>query len=128
MVSQPILGGIHTSATVVVAVDVHPLAVSVMVTVYVFATKPVIVAVVPLLLHEKVNDPEPPEAIAVAVPSLVTQVSSVAFAVTEQGTHASTTVVVAVAVHPLAESVMVTVYVPAVKLLIVAVVPLLFQA
>src|SRR6185437_80675 len=109
--------------TITAAVAIHAFA-SVTVTVYVPAVNPVAVALVPPLgAHENVYAGVPPEGEAVAVP--LGSVPPQAEGVDEPAIAIARGCVIiaeAVAVHPLA-SVTVTVYVPALRLLAVALVP-----
>ena len=110
--------------TVAEQVAVHPFVVLVTVTVYVPPFNPVIVAVVPPLLHKYVT----PVAEAVALPFGVEQFVLSTFAqVTVGGVVVFVTIAEQVFVHEVTVFVTVTVYVPAFKPVIVSVVPPLLQ-
>ena len=107
-----------------VAVSTHPFA-SVTVTTYVPALNPVIVCVVsPPGLQEYVYGGVPPVGLAVAVPSpVVGPVSSVAVAVTLRTVAGSVIVILcSTGRHNVPSILTLTVYTPAVRLLIVLVV------
>jgi hypothetical protein len=107
--------------TTAVADEVHPFA-SITVTVYVPAVRPVAVAVVWLLIdHRYVIGAVPPVAVAVALPLLPPAQETFTTLVVTVGPLRLITVAEAVFVQPLA-SVTVTVYVPAERFAIVAVV------
>ena len=116
---QVTVGGVKELATVTEHVFVHPVVELVTVTVYVPAFNPVIVAVVPPLLHKYVT----PVAVAVALPFGVEQfVLSTLEQVTVGGVVVFVTIAEQVFVHEVTVFVTVTVYVPAFKPVIVAVV------
>ena len=107
-------------ATTTIQFVIQPATLSVTVTVYVPDAKPVIVCVVPPLLHAYVKFPEPPFTVDVALPLSKPHEVSV-----PDATHViallGATVAVHTDVHPATASVTVTVYVPAAKLVIVCV-------
>ena len=116
---QVTVGGVKEFATVTEHVFVQPVVVLVTVTVYVAALKFEIVAVVPPLLHKYVT----PVAVAVALPFGVEQFVLSTFAqVTVGGVVVFVTIAEQVFVHEVTVFVTVTVYVPAFKPVIVAVV------
>ena len=117
------------SVRVTVSDSVHPFS-SVTVTVYVPATKPVAVAVVCPSLQEYVYAPVPPEGVAVAVPSLPPlqlmlnppEMEVDMDVATDSATGGSVRVTSTVAVQLLASRTT-TVYTPAIRLLMFAVLP-----
>ena len=114
------VGGVVKLSTTAWQVFVQPVSVLVTVTVYVPAPNPLIIDVVDPVLHAYVTS----VAVAVALPFNGVQLAlSTLLQVTSGGVAFVTTKASHVFVQPVVVFVTVTVYVPASKLLIVAVVP-----